>query len=136
MSEKLDGILEQLKAFLDSEEGKTFVKEEQNRMLFHREHINKYVEKLFNMGPIMRDVLFSKIKTKYDSDEYYHRWIDRGIEPPEVLYDYILEYGFKHGIPNTIEDAHFGYDSYIIDDTWIITCWYGQGTAYNFNRIK
>lgn len=132
----MSAILEQLKAFLDSEEGKTFVKEEQDRMLFHREHINKYVEKLFNMGPIMRDVLFSKIKTKYDSDEYYHRWIDRGIEPPEVLYNYILEYGFKHGKPNTIEDAYFGYDSYIIDDTWVITCWYGQGVAYNFNRIK
>lgn len=132
----MSAILEQLKAFLDSEEGKTFVKEEQDRMLFHREHINKYVEKLFNMGPIMRDSLFSKIKTKYDSDEYYHRWIDRGIEPPEVLYDYILEYGFKYGKPNTIEDAYFGYDSYIIDDTWVITCWYGQGVAYNFNRIK
>ena len=128
-------ILEQLKAFLDSEEGKTFVKEEQNRMLFHREHINKYVEKLFNMGPIMRDSLFSKIKTKYDSDEYYHRWIDRGIEPPEVLYDYILEYGFKYGKLNTIEDAYFGYDSYIIDDTWVITCWYGQGVSYNFNKL-
>lgn len=128
-------IIEQLKAFLDSEEGKTFVKEEQDRMLFHREHINKYVEKLFNMGPIMRDSLFSKIKTKYDSDEYYHRWIDRGIEPPEVLYDYILEYAFKYGKLNTIEDAYFGYDSYIIDDTWVITCWYGQGTAYNFNKL-
>lgn len=128
-------IIEQLKAFLDSEEGKTFVKEEQDRMLFHREHINKYVEKLFNIGPIMRDTLFSKIKLKYDSYEYYHRWIDRGIEPPEVLYDYILEYGFKHGKPNTIEDTYFGYDSYIIDDTWVITCWYGQGVSYNFNKL-
>jgi hypothetical protein len=46
-----------------------------------------------------------------------------------------LEYGFKYGKLNTIEDVHFGYDSYIIDDTWIITCWYGQGTAYNFNKL-
>lgn len=131
----MSAIIEQLKAFLDSEEGKAFVKEEQNRMLFHREHINKYVTKLYEIGQEKRDELFQKIKTKYDSDEYYHRWIDRGIEPPEVLYDYILEYAFNYGKLNTIEDAHFGYDSYIIDDTWIITCWYGQGTAYNFNKL-
>lgn len=128
-------IIEQLKAFLESEEGKDFVKEEQNKMLFHREHINKYVTKLYEIGSEKRNELFQKIKTKYDSDEYYHRWINRGIEPPEVLYDYILEYAFKYGKLNTIEDAHFGYDSYIIDDTWIITCWYGQGTAYNFNKL-
>lgn len=131
----MSAIIEQLKAYLDSEEGKAFVKEEQNKMLFHREHINKYVTKLYEIGSEKRNELFQKIKTKYDSDEYYHRWIDRGIEPPEVLYDYILEYAFKYGKVNTIEDAHFGYDSYIIDDTWIITCWYGQGTAYNFNKL-
>ena len=131
----MSAIIEQLKAFLESEEGKAFVKEEQNKMLFHREHINKYVTKLYEIGSEKRNELFQKIKTKYDSDEYYHRWIDRGIEPPEVLYDYILEYAFKYGKLNTIEDAHFGYDSYIIDDTWIITCWYGQGTAYNFNKL-
>lgn len=131
----MSAIIEQLKAYLDSEEGKAFIKEEQNRMLFHREHINKYVTKLYEIGQEKRNELFQKIKTKYDSDEYYHRWIDRGIEPPEVLYDYILEYAFKYGKINTIEDAHFGYDSYIIDDTWIITCWYGQGTAYNFNKL-
>ena len=128
-------IVEQLKAFLESEEGKNFVKEEQNKMLFRREHINKYVEKLYEIGTEKRDELFQKIKTKYDSDEYYHRWMTRGIEPEEKLYDYILEYAFKYGKLNTIEDAHFGYDSYIIDDSWIITCWYGQGIAYNFNKL-
>lgn len=46
----MSAIIEQLKAFLDSEEGKAFVKEEQNRMLFHREHINKYVTKLYEIG--------------------------------------------------------------------------------------
>lgn len=128
-------IIEQLKAFLESEEGKTFVKEEQNKILFRREHINKYVEKLYEIGPEKRDELFQKIKTKYDSDEYYHRWMDRGIECPDTLYDYVLEYGIKYGKLNTIEDAYFGYDSYIIDDTWVITCWYGQGIAYNFNKL-
>ena len=49
--------------------------------------------------------------------------------------EYILEYGIKYGTLNKIEDAQFGYDSYIIDNSWIITCWYGQGCAYNLERM-
>ena len=131
----MSDLVEQLKRYFDTPEGKEFVKQEQARMIFQREHINKYVEKLHKMGPIERDILFQKVKSKYDSDEYYHRWMDRGIECPETLYNYILEYGIKYGVDNTIEDAHFGYDSYIIDNSWIITCWYGQGCCYNFDKV-
>ena len=82
-----------------------------------------------------RTELFTKIKKKYDSDEYYYRWIKRGFEPPETLYYYILEYGHRYGVVNEIPDSYFGYDSYIIDNKWIITAWYGQGTAYDLIKI-
>ena len=117
-------LIEQLKAYLDSDEGKADIKRHQELATFRANLMDE------------RNILFSKIKAKYDSDEYYHRWIDRGIEPPEDLYYYILQYGYKYGKLNEIEDAHFGYDSYIIDNSWIITAWYGQGTAYNLERIK
>lgn len=129
-------LLEQLKTYLESEEGKEFVKQEQDKMLFKEQHLNKYLDKLHNMSSEDRSVLFEKIKTKYYSDEYYHRWIDRGIEPPEDLFEYVLEYGIKYGKLNKIENAPFGYDSYVIDNSWIITCWYGQGCAYNLEKIK
>lgn len=129
-------LLKQLKTYLESEEGKEFVKQEQNKILFKEQHLNKYLDKLHNMSSEERSVLFEKIKTKYYSDEYNNRWLDRGIEPPEDLFEYVLEYGIKYGKLNKIENAHFGYDSYIIDNEWVITCWYGQGCAYNLERIK
>lgn len=129
-------FLEQLKSYFNSDEGKEFVENEQQKYLFMKQHINKYVEKLRNMSSNERNLLFEKIKAKYDSSKYYHRWINRGIEPPEDLYSYILEYGVKYGTLNEINNAPFGYDSYIIDSTWIITCWYGQGCAFNFEKIK
>lgn len=131
-----DNLLEQLKTFLESDEGKEHVKREQEKVLFRRQHINKYVDRFHAFTKDERSVLIEKIKTKYDSDEYYNRWINRGIEPPEVLFDYILEYGYKYGKRNHIEDAYFGYDSYIIDNTWVITCWYGQGIVYNLDKIN
>lgn len=131
----LDSIFEQLKAYLESDEGKADIKRENERAIFRKSLMAKYMDYLHNMSIEERDALFTKIKAKYDSDEYYYRWMNRGFEPPENLYDYILEYGCRYGIFNEIEDAHFGYDSFIIDGHWVITAWYGQGTAYNFNKI-
>lgn len=135
MSEILDGIFEQLKAYLESDEGKADIKRENDKAIFRNSLMTKYMNYLHNMSIEERDALFTKIKAKYDSDEYYYRWINRGIEPPDDLYYYILEYGYRYGVGNVIEDAHFGYDSYIIDNQWVITAWYGQGTAYNFDKL-
>ena len=134
MSEILDSIFEQLKAYLESDEGKADIKRENEKAIFRKSLMTKYMDYLHNMSIEERDALFTKIKAKYDSDEYYYRWINRGIEPPEDLYNYILEYGYNYGVPNEIQNAHFGYDSFIIDGHWVITAWYGQGTAYNFDK--
>lgn len=127
-------IIEQLKAYLDSDEGKADIKRANDKAIFRNALMTKYMDYLHNMSIEERDTLFAKIKAKYDSDEYYYRWINRGIEPPENLYDYILEYGYNYGVPNEIQNAHFGYDSFVIDGHWVITAWYGQGTAYNFDK--
>ena len=71
----------------------------------------------------------------YQKLQYYYRWVKRGFEPPETLYYYILEYGHRYGVINEIPDSYFGYDSYIIDNKWIITAWHGQGIAYNLTKI-
>lgn len=128
-------LIEQLKAFFESDEGKEYIKIDQEKKLFRNQLMDKYMLYLFNISLEERTELFNKIKTKYDSDEYYFRWINRGFEPQKMLYDYIFEYGYRYGKLNEIKDAAFGYDSYIIDNIWVITAWYGQGTAYNFHKI-
>jgi hypothetical protein len=75
MSEILDGILEQLKAYLESDEGKADIKRENDKAIFRNVLMTKYMDYLHNMSIEERDILFSKIKAKYDSDEYYYRWV-------------------------------------------------------------
>lgn len=131
----MSSILEQLKSYLESEEGKEDIKRENEKIKLRKEREDKYIQYLHNLSLPDRTALFEKIKAKYESIEYYNREIKLGREPRELLYDYILEYGHRYGISNDILDAHFGYDSYIIDGIWIITAWYGQGTCYNFDRL-
>ena len=131
----MSSILEQLKSYLESEEGKEDIKRENENIKLRKEREDKYIQYLHNLSLPDRTALFEKIKAKYESIEYYNREIKLGREPRELLYDYILEYGHRYGKSNDILNAHFGYDSYIIDGIWIITAWYGQGTCYNFDRL-
>lgn len=128
-------ILEQLKSYINSKEGKEYIKRENENIKLKKERENKYIQYLHNLSLFNRTILFEKIKAKYESKEYYNREIQLGREPRELLYDYILKYGYKYGISNDIPNAHFGYDSYIIDGIWVITAWYGQGTCYNFDKL-
>jgi hypothetical protein len=131
----MSSILEQLKSYFESEEGKEDIKRENEKIKLRKEREDKYIQYLYNLSLPDRTALFEKIKAKYESIKYYNREIKLGREPRELLYDYILEYGHRYGISNDILDAHFGYDSYIIDGIWIITAWYGQGTCYNFDKL-
>lgn len=128
-------LLEQLKSYLESEEGQESIRRENERTKLKNEREDRYIEYLRNLSLSDRTILFEKIKTKYESLEYYNREIKLGREPRQLLYDYIFEYGRKYGIENEIQDAYFSYESYIIDDIWVITIWYGQGVAYNFDRL-
>lgn len=130
-------LVDQLKIFLESEEGQEFIKQEQEKQSFIKKHYNKYSDKLYSLTKEQRNELFEKIKNKYDSDEYYFRWMNRGIIPEKMLYHYIYEYGAKYGLSfdelNHIVDPWFD-DGYIIDD-WTITMVIGQGTEFIFKRI-
>lgn len=128
-------LLEQLKSYLESEEGKEDIKRENENIKLRKEREDKYIQYLYTLSLSDRTILFEKIKAKYESKEYYDCEIKLGREPRELLYDYILEYGRKYGIENEIQDAYFSYESYIIDGIWVITIWYGQGVAYNFDRL-
>lgn len=128
-------LLEQLKNYLESDDGRAHVLEAQAKYLFRQKMMDKYMYYLHSLSAEERSKLFAKIKKKYDSDEYYTRWIKRYIEPENKLYSYILEYGYRYGVENVIHDSYFGYDSYIIDNNWIITAWYGQGTAYDLIKL-
>lgn len=132
----MSDLVQQVKDFFESDEGREYVLESTYKHIMQLKLMDKYMHYLNKLSVDERTELFAKIKKKYDSDEYYYRWIKRGFEPPETLYYYILEYGHRYGVVNEIPDSYFGYDSYIIDNKWIITAWYGQGTAYDLIKIS
>lgn len=131
-------LVDQLKIFLESEKGQEFIKQEQKKESFRHSHYDKYSNKLYSLSKEQRNELFEKIKNKYESNEYYFRWMNRGIIPPNPLYDYIYEYGVKYGLSfdelNNNLDPLLN-DGYIIDD-WIIIILIGQGTEFIFMPIN
>lgn len=129
----MGNLVDQLKAFFDSDEGKEYIRKEQEEILFKSELKKRYIDKVHSMSIKDRDILFQKIKTKYDSDAYRDREYKLGYEPREMLYSYILEYAQKYGIPYQQTDMVFPYESYAIDG-WSITIIFGQGCAYIFER--
>jgi hypothetical protein len=52
--------------------------------------LNNQLERFHNK--YIFENFIKKVILKYDSEEYYNRWIKRGIEPPEHLYWFLFEY--------------------------------------------
>jgi hypothetical protein len=133
----MGNLLEQLRIYLNSEEGQEFIKQEQKKESFSHSHYDKYSDKLYSLSKEQRNELFEKIKNKYESNEYYFRWMNRGIIPPKTLYNYIYEYAVKYGL--SFDELNHNLDpllddGYIIDD-WIIIILIGQGTEFIFMPI-
>ena len=66
-------IFEQLKSYINSKEGKEYIKRENENIKLKKERENKYIQYLHNLSLFNRTVLFEKIKAKYESKEYYNR---------------------------------------------------------------
>lgn len=71
--------------------------------------------------------IVEKINTKYDSDSYYYRYMNRGCEPPYELYWFLFKYASKYGR----EASDLEYTKYGNDFTTVI--YYVCG--YFFNRM-
>jgi hypothetical protein len=128
---------EQLRIYLDSEEGQEFIRQEQEKNSLIKNHYDRYSDKLYSLSKEQRNELFEKIKNKYESNEYYFRWMNRGIMPEKMLYHYIYEYGAKYGL--SFDELNHNLDpwlddGYIIDD-WIIIMLIGQGTEFIFMPV-
>jgi hypothetical protein len=77
-----------------------------------------------------------KIIKKYDSSDYYNRWIKRGIQPPEDLYWFLLYYAEKYGVEvNENENINiFTSEIYQIGN-YIIQRMDGQGAVIRIDLI-
>ena len=90
--------LQEWSKWLDSDEGQkslsAYAEKINNQNIIRQSQLNKAFKR-FNNNRFAE--LVEKIKSKYESDNYYWFWMKRGYEPPKPLYFFLLEYAEKFG---------------------------------------
>lgn len=133
--------LSKLKEHMESPEGVTSMKLWADK-LEREDQIQKYhfdkFDNRFNTVDKFGDII-EKLKTKYESNDYYRHWIKRGIESPSPLLWFIFAYVREYGKPAS--DVEF--DIYSNDFTssmythhgYIFNLMQGQGSALHVNKM-
>lgn len=129
-------MLEQLKAFLDSEEGKKSLEEYAQKIVRDNEHLDRWVEKFKNRCENDLDGSLEKLIDKYYSDEYVKREYSIGVEPREPLLWLAFEYAVKYCKPCEDEKYFnmFTGEAYYMG-SYVIQVMHGQGSVIRIDKI-
>lgn len=129
-------LAEELKAYLNSEEGKAFLEKQKEEYRFKETLKKKYNDKIKSLTSDERIVLIRKIITKYDSKEYKDKELKCGrYEPSNDLFWTIFEYAQEYGRP-LITDGEFCVSSFEIDDKFIVEMICGQGSFVHITEVS
>lgn len=133
----MSNMLENLKAFLETEEGKKSIEEWGKKMVREQEHRDRWVEKFKTRCENDLDGCLEKLMDKYYSDEYRDREYSKGVEPREPLLWLAYEYAIKHCKPCEDEEYHnmFTADAYYIG-SYVIQLLIGQGSALRIDKVE
>lgn len=133
-------MLEKLKAYLDSDEGKKNTEEyfeklahknviyDSQLVRFHEKYDDRFVE------------ILEKYINKYDSDEYVNKCYSRGYEPSTPMLFFFFDYAQKYGREVTDAESEkyaniFTGDMAYIHD-YVFNKMYGQGCVIQVYKIK
>lgn len=82
----MDNISERLKKYLDSPEGQEAMARYAARLAFEDELTDEHIEWFAKKPLDERIALVNKVVAKYNSNVYRDRWMNRCIEPPQILF--------------------------------------------------
>lgn len=128
-------MLERMKVFLESEEGKKSISEFAKKYARDLDHKARWVEKFKQRCDGDLNGSLKKLIDKYYSDEYRDREHKMNVEPREPLlwlaYEYASKYckpynGKKHINMFTADAYHFG--------SYVIQLMIGQGSALRIDK--
>jgi hypothetical protein len=128
-------MLERLKAFLETEEGKKSISEFAKKYARDQDHKARWVEKFKERCEGDLNGSLKKLMDKYYSDEYRDREYKMHVEPREPLlwlaYEYATKYckpynGKKYTNMFTADAYHFG--------SYVIQLMIGQGSALRIDK--
>lgn len=94
-------VVDNLKEFLGSEEGKAYTKkykeDKEKKNLIYQHQLLRFHQRFSDASQEQFDEFVTKVLEKYHSDEYAKRWYSRGIEPKCQLLYYLFGVAEKHG---------------------------------------
>lgn len=130
-------MLQKLRDFLDSEEGKKSIEEFALKMQREAEHKERWADRMWNRIKDDVDGAVEKLVEYYDSDRYYYRESKRGFEPREALLWVLLDCARKYGKECDDESYAnvFTGEMYVIG-SFVIQVMHGQGSVIRIDKIK
>jgi len=133
----MSDMLERLREFLDSEEGKKSIEEFGNKMKREEERKDRWVEKFKKIVEPDIDSYLEKLIEKYDSDKYVRREYSLGYEPREPLLWIAFGYASKYCKECTDEKYlnMFTGEAYYIG-SYVIQVMNGQGSVIKIEKIE
>ena len=129
-------MVEKLREFLDSEEGKKSIEEFGNKIRREEELKDRWIEKFKKLAEPDIDSALSRLIKKYDSDEYVRREYSLGYEPREKLLWVAFNYAEKYCKECTDEKYlnMFTGSAYYIG-SYVIQVMHGQGSVIRIDKV-
>jgi hypothetical protein len=132
-------MLNKLKSYLETEEGKASIQKMKNHILFEKDifmpkWIGKIKEKIDLYG---ENLVIETLVDKYKSDKYRDREYKCGREPQETLLYYLFYYAQEYCKEST-DSSHYGMftaEAYHIG-SYIIQLNIGQGSFISLSKLK
>ena len=131
----MGSIVEALEKYLERDEFKQRLEEENKRELFLNSWKDRWIEKIHSLTVEQRADVIRKCIKKYDSEEYKDKEYKKGRFPENTLFDMLDDYAEKYGEPLYIEND-VCVSKYLIDGKFIIECFDGQGSVINVKEIE
>lgn len=130
-------MLKNLKAFLETDEGKESIKRFGEKLQREANHKDRWIEKFKARCEDDLDGAIEKLMEKYCSDAYRDREYARGVEPREPLLWLAFEYAVEH-CEECKEEKYFnmftGGAWYI--GSYVIQVMHGQGSVIRIDKIE
>ena len=128
----MGSVVERLKSYLETEEGKKWIEEQQNKLLFENEIVKRNNEFIHSLSKEKRKEIVDRIISKYSSQEYRDKEYKLGYEPRCDLFFVLHDYANAYGQPWNLvpgEDPYGFVSSKVRFDDYIIILLCGQGTV-------
>lgn len=130
-------LVDRLREFLNSEEGKKSIEEWNDRLVQEEEHQNRWIEKFKSRFENNLDTILERLINKYYSSDYVKREYKMGFMPREPLMFLVYEYAKKYCEP--CEDQKyfnmFTDEAYYIG-SYVIQLMIGQGSSIRIDKIN